>query len=208
MFRNGIPLFEVDNLVVAGATIAAANLAAGVISGNNVLVMGFGSGTTTPGYNDATLSGTAQYYNAVGTHSFPAQGSVLFNFSITATDYAATPGINIQEIGLFGLTNSANVPTSIGIISAPWVASALYGVGATIKDSNNNIQRCTTSGTSGSSQHPVWSTVVGQTTTDNSVTWTLIAGGVVPVPMWSHALVPSFTFTGAANYVGSWTITF
>lgn len=208
VLRNGIPLFETTNLVVNGAYTAAANLAAGVTSGNAVTVLGFGSGTITPSVNDAALSGSSQYFNKITSYSFPAAGSVLFNFQITATDYGAVNGINIQEIGLFGTTNAVSIPASIGIVTGTWVASTVYNVGTIIKDNNNNIQRVTTAGTSGSGQHPAWNTVLNGTTTDNSVTWTMAAGSTPSVPMWAHALVPSFTFTGSANYTGSWTLTF
>jgi hypothetical protein len=52
-----------------------------------------------------------------------------------------------------------------------WQASTAYSSGKTIIDSNNNLERVTTAGTSGSSQ-PSWKTSSGGTTTDNTVTWT------------------------------------
>jgi len=208
MWRDGLPLFDVDNLVVNAATVAAANLAAGITAGNAVAMIGYGSGNATPSLNDNGLSGAAAYYNAIGTHSFPNAGSVLFNFSLTATDYGAITGINIQEIGLFGNTGVLGLPISIGIVTSVWAASHSYLVGNLIKDTNNNVQRCTTAGTSGSGAHPAWATSVGATTADGGVVWTMVSTSAAPQPMWTHALVPSFTFTGAANYVGSWTVTF
>jgi hypothetical protein len=209
MFRDRKLLFDVNNLVVIGATTAAAQLASGANSAAwGVSRVGYGSGSTTPGFNDTTLSGSAQYYNVITGSSFPSPGSVTFTFQLTSTDYAAALGINIQEIGLFGITNPVTVPAAINIVVVGWQANTAYPVGYLLVDSNGNIQRCTTAGTSNGSQHPTWNTVYGGTTTDNSVVWTMIAGGVAPVPMWAHALVPSFQFNGSANYTGSWTLTF
>jgi hypothetical protein len=48
----------------------------------------------------------------------------------------------------------------------------VVAVGQSIQDSNGNIQTCTTGGTAGSGAEPTWNTVVGGTTTDNTVVWT------------------------------------
>jgi hypothetical protein len=77
---------------------------------------------------------------------------------------------------LYGLRplNDGNNPPSLVDPPTPsaWAATHAYSAGAIILDSNNNVQRCTTAGTSGSSA-PTWATVVGSTTTDSTVTWTL-----------------------------------
>jgi hypothetical protein len=52
-----------------------------------------------------------------------------------------------------------------------WQATHAYTVGQTVLDTNNNVQMCTTAGTSGGTA-PAWSSVVGGTTTDSTVTWT------------------------------------
>lgn len=53
-----------------------------------------------------------------------------------------------------------------------WAATQAYTVGETVLDSNNNVQICTTAGTSGATEPASWATVVGATTTDATVTWT------------------------------------
>ena len=56
-----------------------------------------------------------------------------------------------------------------------WVATTSYNVGTLILDSNGNVQRCTTAGTSGVA-HPVWSMSVGGLTPDGlgSLVWTAV----------------------------------
>lgn len=52
-----------------------------------------------------------------------------------------------------------------------WNASKSVPLGRCIRDKNRNVQRCTTAGTSGSTQ-PTWSTTTGATTADGAATWT------------------------------------
>jgi hypothetical protein len=52
----------------------------------------------------------------------------------------------------------------------PPFGSVAFG-GASVVDSNSNIQFVIASGVSGSPTHPAWSTSVGGSTTDNGVTW-------------------------------------
>jgi hypothetical protein len=58
----------------------------------------------------------------------------------------------------------------VNFIVTAWQASHAYTAGQEILDSNLNIQKVTTPGTSGSSA-PTWKTSSG-TTTDGTVTWT------------------------------------
>ncbi|MGH7119749.1 MAG: hypothetical protein ACREFP_12290, partial [Acetobacteraceae bacterium] len=83
-----------------------------------------------------------------------------------------------------------------------------YSAGALIKDSNSNVQRCTSAGTSGSGSHPAWATTIGNTTADGGATWTTVAASTAPAGMWTHALVPQFVFNGAANYSGTYSLQF
>ena len=61
---------------------------------------------------------------------------------------------------------------------AAWTASTAYTVGqivrATTLQASGLVFRCTTAGTSGSTE-PVWATDIGSTVTDGTVTWTAIA---------------------------------
>lgn len=64
--------------------------------------------------------------------------------------------------------------TKVSRITPAWAASTSYTLGTLIVDSNGNLQKCTTAGTSGSPSHPTWNQSVSGTTTDNTVTWTLL----------------------------------
>jgi len=57
-----------------------------------------------------------------------------------------------------------------------WSASTVEVVGNLLLDSNGNTQKCTTAGTTGTSA-PNWARSLNATTTDGTVTWTLIALG-------------------------------
>jgi hypothetical protein len=202
-------LWERENLVVNTALTALANLLGGVTSGQSVAVVGFGSGNTAPAAGDTGLGANPSYYNAVGAITVGpsggiAAGSVQFAYSLATTDYAANP-LTIQELGLFGNTGGASFPAALGTANPSWTATHAYSSGALIVDSNGNIQRCTTSGTSGGSA-PVWATTLGNTTNDGSAVWTLAALHTVPVPMIAHVVVPSFPYAGGGNYSGTWTI--
>jgi hypothetical protein len=59
------------------------------------------------------------------------------------------------------------------------------------------------------SSTPTWNTAaIGDLTYDGTVVWTYLAALVVPQPMIAHAVVPAFSFSGAAAYSGTWSLTF
>jgi protein involved in polysaccharide export with SLBB domain len=78
----------------------------------------------------------------------------------------------LGEIKVAGGTPAANGSASAYAQNvAARIASTAYALGVTILDSNSNLQRVTSAGTSGSGA-PTWNTTVGGTTTDGGVTWT------------------------------------
>jgi hypothetical protein len=190
---------------------ALANLLGGVTAGEFVAVVGFGSGNTAPQATDTGLGATPAYYNAVGTVTVGpaggvAAGTVQFAYQLQTTDYAANP-LTIQELGLFGNIGGASFPAAVGTANSNYVNSTAYTVGNLIVDSNGNIQRCTTGGTSQASSHPAWATTIANTTNDASpLVWTLVARSAAPVPMVAHVVVPSFPYTGTGNFSGTWAI--
>lgn len=199
-------IWEGRNLFVNAGLPSLANLIAGVTAGQYVATIGFGSGATAPAVTDAGLSSTPSYYNAIGAHTFPSAGSVQFAYSLLTSDYAAN-GLTIQELGLFANSGNVSVPSAQGTTNPLWAASQAKVVGNLIVDSGGNVQRCTTAGTT-STTGPTWSTSLAGTTTDGSVTWTVVALHQAPAPMVAHVTVPAFSYTGGGNYSGTWTLTF
>lgn len=210
LYQDDRLLWQRENLVVNAGLTALANLLGNSTAGEMVSVVGFGSGNTAPAAGDVALGATPAYYNAVGTITIGpsggvAAGSVQFNYQLQTTDYAANP-LTIQELGLFGNTGGASFPAAVGTANPSWAATTAFSVGNLIVDSNGNIQRCTTAGTSGSS-HPTWATTIGSTTNDASpLVWTLVARSTAPVPMIAHVVVPSFPYSGTGNFSGTWII--
>ena len=207
--RAGKLLWERPNLVVITGLAALASLLGGTTAGESLVYVGFGSGAVTPAMGDTTLGANPAYYKAVGTVTIGpsggvAVGSVQFAYSLVTADYAANP-LTIQEMGFFGNTGSSTFPAAVGTANPSWTASHAYTVGNLIVDSNTNIQRCTTAGTSGSSA-PTWSTTMSGTTSDGSAVWTLVAFHTAPTPMISHLSVPSFSYSGGGNFSGTYTV--
>ena len=201
-------LFERDNIFVnTGLTMVAGLLGQGYTP-YIAAAVGFGSGNTLPAVGDVDLALGPKYYNAVGTHIIGpsgavAAGSVLFNYTLATTDYAANP-LTIQELGLFGSVTGV-LPALVGGTFSAWASAHAYVVGNLLLDANGNTQRCTSAGTSGGAA-PTWSTAMAGTTTDNTVTWTVVALHTPPTPMIAHVVVPAFPYVGAGNYSGTWTI--
>jgi hypothetical protein len=207
LYKRGRLLWERDNLFVNAGLTVLASLISGVTAGQIAAAVGFGSGTGTPAVTDTDLSAAPKYYNAVSTHTIGpsggvASGSVLFNYSLLTTDYGAN-GMTITELGLFAGT--ATLPAAIGTTNPAWAASTAKVAGNLIVDSNGNIQRCTTAGTTGASA-PAWVTTLNSTTNDGTAVWTLVALHTAPAPMIAHVVVPAFPYSGTGNYSGTWTL--
>ncbi|HEY1851583.1 MAG TPA: hypothetical protein VGG60_11205 [Candidatus Binataceae bacterium] len=206
LYRHDHLIWERRNLFVNTGLPLLANLIAGVTTGQSVSAMGFGSGASAPGGADIGLTAAPAYYNSIGGYSFPSAGSVQFNYSLQISDYGAT-GMTIQELGLFANSAAVTMPAAIGTANPSWIASVTVTAGTIIADANDNLQRCTTAGLSGSTT-PTWSTTLGSTTNDGSALWTLISLHTAPGPMIAHVSVPAFAYTGSGNYSGTWTLTF
>jgi hypothetical protein len=183
-------IWEERNLFVNAGLPLLANLIAGVTAGQYVTAIGFGSGAASPAISDTVLTAAPAYYNAIVSHSFPSSGSVQFNYAIGPTDYGAA-GITIQELGLFANPSGVVLPAASGTGNPVWSASTAEALGALIVDSNGNVQRCSTTGTTGSGA-PAWATTLGVLTSDGSAVWTLVALHSAPSPMVAHVEVPAF----------------
>jgi len=127
---------------------------------------------------------------ATGNSSFnqialfaPQAGSVP---GITANDLVLTDS-NSPNAGFLGdkrcylLTPASDSSVAWTPVFASWVASTAYAFGAQILDSNGNVQRCSTAGTSGSGSHPTWATTGGTVTSDGAtLKWNCVGTGTNP----------------------------
>ncbi|MDE2101152.1 MAG: baseplate J/gp47 family protein [Patescibacteria group bacterium] len=77
------------------------------------------------------------------------------------------------------ITIAANIYSS-----GSWQANNVYAIGTVIVDSNGHVQEVTavTSDAKSGGSAPAWATSVGNTTTDNHVTWTMIATSTTITP--------------------------
>ena len=122
----------------------------------------------------------------------PLTGSVIPSFNPIRTLYTIDNQVVWVNRGLavenWGIVNTPTLPFTpiVSPISEigtgyPGVQVSLYSsltpgtsfpTGFYVVDENGNIQVATTGGVSGTTT-PIWSTILGQTTSDNSVVWTL-----------------------------------
>lgn len=136
------------------------------------------------------LNLTSQNTSRTGNSSFTAFDIGWTNFNWTSiyyddVVYLDTSG-SVNNTFLGDVTVSGKLPSANGTANqytaafGAWSSGLTVAVGKTIKDSNNNIQRVTTPGTTGAGSHPTWSTTGGGTTNDNGVVWTCIGAGSNP----------------------------
>lgn len=152
--------------------------------------------STTNGSPNVTISGVGDYINGdavVCAHALdPAANTVVGPSTFTATaispDGAAGTSWTYKICTLDAVTgqisacqtsavnNASYLNDGFFITNTAWAAAHAYSVGDLIVDSNHNIQKCTTAGTSQGSA-PTWATTIGAITTENV--------GTTNVPVWT-----------------------
>ncbi len=119
------------------------------------------SSSYTPNYaTDASLSNLGA--NVVGS-AVQLAGIAVSNGQVTAnatTFPAVASGSTVDYIAIYKNTGAATA----------WAASTAYSAGTVIQDSNGNLQKCVTAGSSGSAA-PTWNTTYNGATTDGTVSW-------------------------------------
>jgi hypothetical protein len=124
------------------------------------------------------------------------QGQKLWqaNFSYIGGAVAVDPAGHVQTVTTAGTSGPGSAPTfndgggttidgltwsNQGTGTATlWVGGTFYSAGSTVQDTNGNLEKAVTGGTSGSSA-PTWNVNLNGITVDNAVTWT-DGGGWLP----------------------------
>jgi len=130
------------------------------------------------------LAGSIVYFEVPG---FFTDNGVAIPFeaqcggTLLAEDISTTVSRLVFDLNTNGQTVTVTVLVNDADLLPKWAASTAYAIGTKIQDSNGNVQ-VSGGGTSGSPKAPVWSTTIGSSTTDNTVTWTLVGPGVFTLP--------------------------
>jgi len=90
--------------------------------------------------------------------------------NIPRTDLAATFGV-AEAMKPVPISPTFGAKPAIAV--GTWKALAIHALNDEIVDSNNNIQSCSTAGTSGTAM-PTWGKDKDEKTVDGSVTWSLV----------------------------------
>jgi hypothetical protein len=121
-----------------------------------------------------------------GTNSSANNPVTIVNSSGSTNNPACSPVTEIYNSGatggpfdwIFLSLQNFGAPTACGsggcvmsFFVTEWTASIAYSLNQEILDTNLNVEKVTTAGTSGASQ-PTWNTSTNGMTTDNSVHWT------------------------------------
>lgn len=153
--------------------------------------------------------------------------SAISNSETDITDLYAHYGVTLDVNGYitgFSLNNDGQtgafviVADKFAIVTpnTPWTATASKSIGDMVRPTtpNSRVFKCTTAGTTGSSE-PTWDTVVGNDTTDNDIVWEtvddvpvipfLLQDGVVKIQDLeiSGTLIVDGTLQGVALVAGT-----
>jgi Bacteriophage tail sheath protein len=128
----------------------------------------------------ATGVGVVPFWSA--SHAFSVGNQIVdANGNIELVTVAGTSGATapawptvVGTVTVDGGVSWKLIPTGTGSLFPAWTTSQAFAVGAEILDSNGNLQRVTVAGTSGATP-PAWNTTIGGTTTDGTVTWSLVS---------------------------------
>lgn len=179
----------------SGATVPSFNHSGGNTADSGVTWTDQGGGYSLIPNSNATLQvvmdGAGHYFSPVQrslaglffedvTDLNPPLPSAAM-ISVYANGVIQTQGTN-YTVGGPGLALPGYAYTGLYLswISAPaWLPNWVYATNYEILDSNGNVQKATTGGTSGATP-PVWNPTSGSTTTDNSATWTNQGANIGP----------------------------
>ena len=130
--------------------------------------------------NYGPAADTGQCYVVEGGTPYSGNTQPTWNTTVggTTTDNVAlwvNRGPTIENIGIVGPTQQS-LGVKVNTNTNAWADTTYYSILNSIIDTNGNLQQTTTSGLSGyygSGGNPAWATVLGGTTADGTVVWTL-----------------------------------
>ena len=165
-------------------------------SGTETGVNGTGIGQGTP------ISGgtTPTWSTVIPSASNNFQGGITIDGTVQWTNR----GPQIENWGIQPPT-AALSPSLGAAFNANWAANTFYSIASVVVDTNGNLQQVTTGGTSGSS-NPTWATVVGNTTTDGTVVWTMVQTAAQLIWQPNFAYKPPVVITSVGSPVAGSTI--
>lgn len=121
------------------------------------------SGATQPTWSTVTPNAGNNFQGGL-----TIDGTVLW--TNRGTPDATHPGLpSVENWGIVAPPNTPIVSTGA---AGAWVPNTFFSPLGIIIDINGNVQKVTTAGKSGPAQ-PTWATILGNTTTDGGVTWTV-----------------------------------
>lgn len=194
-FPNGMTASFLDGKTVEISTVTPTTFTAVFINpdysaGETATGTGVGQGTPMSGATTPTWS------TVVPSFSNDFQGGITVDGTVQWTNR----GVTIENWGIQPPTTALE-PTKGAAFNANWAANTFYSLAAVIIDTNGNLQQVTTAGLAASST-PTWATSVGVTTTDGTVTWTMVQTAAQLVWTTGTAYVPPVQITAVAGASG------
>jgi len=186
---NGVQVSALrgTNRANAVSDVTVKLLKAGTASGNNKAAVGFWPQTL---YNVYTVPTTGQ-----GVAQNYGSNTDLWGNTLGPSD------VNDTNFGVEFVCNQGSTRTTTAAIVFPITVTVYYTISSSdisgsvyaqvLVDSNGNLQRVKTGGTSGSSA-PSWSKTIGGTTTDNTVTWECLGTSNQIPCLFSRSYASSF----------------
>lgn len=203
-------IFTAGDMVTFPATMTATFL-----EGKTVTIASVSTNSFTAAFSNANYTGTETGVTAVAVgQGTPISGGTTPTWSTTVPSFSnnfqggttidgtvqwTNRGTTLENWGIQPPTVALS-PTLGQAFAANWKANTFYSIASVIIDSNGNLQQVTTAGTAGSS-NPTWATVVGNTTTDGSVTWTMVQTAAQLNWTASYAYIPPVQITSVASAI-------
>lgn len=201
-FPNNMAATFLDNqtvtiLTVSGSTFTAAfknDDYSGTESGIFVTEQTGGtnphSGTSTPAWSTTVPSAANNFVGGTtqdGQVQWINRGNPVENWGIQAGKTAPVYGVGNSNIA--------------------WAKNTFYSIVSVVVDSNGNLQQVSVPGITGASQ-PTWATSVGNTTSDGTVTWTMIqtAASLTWQPNTAYTQSIVLNLTSVADAVSGHTV--